>query len=52
MNLIKVLDNLKFDESMTEHPMSFLLWKEAELENGYVPFYWGGYNQLFKRKFR
>jgi len=40
VNLITLLGHLKFDVSMTEHPMSFLLWKEAELENEYVPFYW------------
>jgi len=50
VNLITLLGHLKFDVSMTEHPMSFLLWKEAELENEYVPFYWGGYNQIFNNE--
>lgn len=48
MNLIKVLEELKIDMSITESPVQFLLFQEIFLED-YAPLYQGGYNTIFNK---
>ncbi|UNT53588.1 hypothetical protein [Lysinibacillus capsici] len=50
MNLIKLLNQINIDQTITANPIHFLLFKESHFENLYMPMYWGGYGRLFNKE--